>query len=456
MQPNRLRPWSFVWRIFLLSLVALEAPAIAQEDAAKMAEIIKNQSADDRFMGNVLVAKDGAVVFEQSSGWANAEWKIPNGATTKFRIGSVTKQFTAAAILLLAEKAKLQLDDPLSKFVPNAPESWRPVTLLQLLSHTGGIPSVTDQPEYRTWKLSPATPAENMARMADKPLEFAPGEKFKYSNSGYLLLGWIVEIVSGQSYAEFLREHIFQPLGMNDTGIDSNVRIIPSRATGYARTPEGLAHAPFINMTFPAGAGAMYSTTHDLLRWTQGLFGGKILNADSLKRMTTPVKSEYALGLGVRSPGGRTVISHTGGIEGFNSQLAYYPDSKTTIVVLANLTGSPYVQVARQLEAAAFGEPIPTMPDIAAGGGAPKSGFRLTFPGNDVTVIARAFERAYNTKVTLSESVRGKTVKLNVTAPTRDELRLKLIAGLRQNGIQVIEGSDGITLTSELSASGGK
>ena len=343
-------------RFFLCLLVS--AVAGLAQDTARMSDVVKAQSAGDRFMGSVLVAKDGTTVFEQSSGWANIEWKIPNTAVTKFRLGSVTKQFTAAAILLLEEQGKLKVEDPLSKFIPSAPEAWKSVTLYHLLTHTSGVPSFTDLSEYGTWKLSPENPAQMMAHIRDKPLDFTPGEKFKYSNSGYVLLGWVVELASGQSYETFLREHVFRPLGMNDSGYDSNTAVIPQRASGYVPGPSGLTNAPYIDMHVPGGAGALYSTTADLLRWTQGLFGGKLLSAASLQKMTTPFKSSYAFGLGVSTVKGHKVIAHAGAIEGFNTQLTYYPESKVTVVVLANVNGTAAGELAGQLATLAFGETV--------------------------------------------------------------------------------------------------
>lgn len=345
----------------LLLVLLVSGSTVLAQDTARMSAVLKAQAANDRFMGSVLVAKEGAVIFEQSVGWANVEWKIAHTPATKFRIGSVTKQFTAAAILLLAERGKLTLDDPLSKFIPSAPETWKPVTVRQLLSHTGGVPSFTDIPEYGINKLRPDTPAQSIAPVANKPLEFTPGEQFKYSNSGYVLLGWIVEVVSGQSYETFLRENIFKPLGMSDSGLDSNTAMIPQRASGYVPGPSGLLNAPYIDMHVPHGAGAIYSTTADLHRWTQGLFGGKLLSAASLEEMITPVKSNYAFGLMVTTTKGRKVISHGGGIEGLNAMLTYYPESKVTVVVLANNNGPAFAPLAEQLAMLAFGETV-TLP----------------------------------------------------------------------------------------------
>jgi CubicO group peptidase (beta-lactamase class C family) len=187
-----------MWLVWLVSAVV----ACAQ-DTARMEAVVKAQTAGDRYMGNVLVVRDGVTLFSGSYGWANLEWKVPHTPTSKFRIGSVTKQFTAAAILLLEERGKLKVGDLVSKYVPATPDAWKDVTVHHLLSHTSGVPSFTDLPDYKKWQVLGETPAQTMVHIRDLPLDFAPGEKFKYSNTGYTLLGWIVEIVSGQSYETF-------------------------------------------------------------------------------------------------------------------------------------------------------------------------------------------------------------------------------------------------------------
>ena len=203
-----------------------------------------------------------------------------------------------------------------------------------------------------------ATPGQLVARFRDKPLDFQPGEKWSYSNSGYILLGYLIEKISGESYEKFVQENIFTPLGMKDSGYDSNSAIIPHRAAGYVPTPSGPLNAGYINMTVPLSAGALYSTTHDLLFWEQGLFGGKLLSAASLQKMTTPFKSDYAFGLGVRTVNGHKVIDHGGGIEGFNTYLAYYPDKKVTVAVLGNLNGQTPQEIAAKLGSIALGEKV--------------------------------------------------------------------------------------------------
>jgi len=330
----------------------------AQEKLLRMEQIIQSSVTGQRFMGTVLVAQNDQVLLDKGYGYANLEWQIPDSPQAKFRLGSITKQFTAACILLLEERGKLKTDDPVKKYMPDAPAAWDKITIYNLLTHTSGIPSFTGFPDYRSTEAQPTTPEKLVARFRDKPLDFQPGEKWNYSNSGYVLLGYLVEKISGQSYKDFVQENIFKPLGMNDSGYDSNSAIILHRAYGYAPGPNGPVNAGYIDMSIPFSAGALYSTTHDLLRWEQGLFGGKLLSAASLKKMTTPFKENYACGLGVRTVHGHAEIDHGGGIEGFNTELAYYPDDKLTIVVLANLNGDAPESIANQLAAVVHGEKV--------------------------------------------------------------------------------------------------
>jgi CubicO group peptidase (beta-lactamase class C family) len=311
-----------------------------------------------QFMGSVLVAQDGKILLDQGYGFANLEWQVSNTPTTKFRLGSITKQFTAASILLLEERGKLKVEDPVKKYLTDAPAAWDKITIFHLLTHTSGIPNFTGFPDYPTSEATPTTPEKLVARFRDKPLEFEPGTKWNYSNSGYALLGYLIEKISGQSYAGFVQENIFTPLGMKDSGYDSNSAVISRRATGYAPSFAGPVNAGFIHMSIPFAAGALYSTTEDLLRWEQGLFGGKVLKPESLAKMTTPFKEDYAFGLGVTAKNGHKVIWHNGGIEGFNTALEYYPDDKLVVAVLANLNGPFVEQIAANLGKVAHGETV--------------------------------------------------------------------------------------------------
>ena len=344
-------------RIVIVTLLA--TGCFGQEDpTARMEQVVQSYVSAKQFMGSVLVARDGKVLLSHGYGSANLEWEIPNSPTTKFRLGSITKQFTATCILLLEERGKLKIDDPVKKYMPDAPAAWDKITIYHLLTHTSGIPSFTGFPDYRATEAIATTPEQLAARFRDKPLEFQPGEKWNYSNSGYVLLGYLIEKISGQSYGEFVQKNIFDPLGMKDSGYDSNVAIIPHRADGYTPKPKGIEHAGYIDMSIPFSAGALYSTTEDLLLWEQGLFGGKVLSAASLQKMTTPFKNDYAFGLGVRNDKGLKVIDHGGGIEGFNTQLGYYPDDKLVVAVLGNLNGGAPSAIAAKLASVAHGEKV--------------------------------------------------------------------------------------------------
>jgi CubicO group peptidase (beta-lactamase class C family) len=353
MNPSRLL--AALCRAVVLLSLSLTASA---QDIVRVRDVVRQHVDTKTFMGSVLVARDGEVLLSEGFGFANLEWQVPNMPTTKFRLGSITKQFTAAAILLLAERGKLSLEDPIEKHWPEAPAAWHSVTIYHVLTHTGGIPNLTSFPEFTTFKLSPSPVEKTVALFKDRPLEFVPGSQMRYSNSGYVLLGYLIERISGQSYAAFLRNNIFEPLSMHDTGYDAHAEIIERRAAGYSPSPNGFANSPYIDMTIPGGAGGLYSTTEDLLRWTQGLFGGTLLTGASLEKMTTPFKDDYALGVASRERNGRKVISHDGGIEGFNTSLMYYPAEKVTIVVLGNVTGGAPSQIANQAGAVMFGEPV--------------------------------------------------------------------------------------------------
>jgi CubicO group peptidase (beta-lactamase class C family) len=340
------------------ALLALPIAPCWAQDAARMDQIVQTFVADHTFMGSVLVARGSQVLFSKGYGSADLEWDVPNSPSTKFRLGSVTKQFTAASILLLEERGKLSVNDPVKKYLPDAPAAWDKITIFHLLTHTSGIPNFTAFPDYA--KLEPfATTAEQVvARFRDKPLDFAPGASWSYSNSGYVLLTYLIERISGGKYETFVRDNIFTPLGMKDSGYDSNSSVILRRASGYVSQNDQFENAGFVHMTGPQGAGALYSTTEDLLKWEQGLFGGKLLRAASLEKMTTPFKSHYAFGLQVDTVGGHKAIEHGGGIEGFNTELAYYPDDKLTVVVLGNVNGAAPGEIATKLAALSHGEAV--------------------------------------------------------------------------------------------------
>jgi CubicO group peptidase (beta-lactamase class C family) len=324
-----------------------------------METIIRSFVDKKQFMGSVLVARGDNILLDKGYGFANLEWNIPNSPTTKFRLGSLTKQFTAASILLLGERGKLNVNDPVKKYMPDAPAAWDKITIYNLLTHTSGIPDFIGFADYASLEPFATTPEQVVALFRDKPLEFQPGEDWNYSNSGYILLGYLLEKISGEKFERFVQENIFTPLGMADSGYDSNSAVIQNRASGY--TPESggrLVNARYISMTIPFAAGGLYSTTEDLLRWEQGLLGDKLLSAASLKQMLTPFKNDYAFGLVVRMENGHQVIDHGGRIPGFDTALVYYPEDKLTVIVLGNTDADLAPEIAVDVGTLAHGNNV--------------------------------------------------------------------------------------------------
>jgi CubicO group peptidase (beta-lactamase class C family) len=340
----------------IIIALALAGACLAEDTAARMEQVVQGYVGQKQFMGSVLVAKPAGVLLSKGYGYANLEWDVPNSPSSKFRLGSITKQFTAACILLLEERGKLKTSDLVKKYMPDAPAAWDKITIFHLLTHTSGIPNFTSFPDYGPTKTLPSPAEKTVARFRDKPLDFQPGDKWSYSNSGFVLLGYLIGKISGESYEKFVQENIFSPLGMHDSGYDSYSEIIKHRASGYTPHDSGMINASYLDMSIPGGAGGLYSTTEDLLRWERSLFGGKVLSAESLRKMTTPYKGNYGFGLFITEANGIKVIDHAGGIDGFNTFLAYYPSDQLVVVVLANLNGKEPEEIARKLAQVAHGE----------------------------------------------------------------------------------------------------
>ena len=334
--------------VFALLIVAFvtATSAFAQKDAEKKIDDLLNQYHEyGQLNAAVLVADKGKVIYEKGFGMANMEWKIPNQPDTKFRIGSITKQFTAAIILQMVDEGKIKLDGKLSDYLPDyRKDTGGRVTIHQLLNHTSGIPSYTGNPEFFP-KLSrnPLTVPEFVKTLASGDLEFEPGSKFAYNNSGYTLLGAIIEKISGKSYEAVLTERILKPLGMTNTGYDHHATLLEKRASGYQKTPAGFVNAPYLDMSLPYAAGSIYSTVGDLYKWEQALHEGSIISAESRKLMFTPGLADYGYGVGIfvrplaTSDQKIKLISHSGGINGFNSVMTRAVDSGRTVIILDNV-----------------------------------------------------------------------------------------------------------------------
>lgn len=334
------------------ALAARDNPAAAFDAYLQAAQAVMN------FQGTVLVARDGEPVLEKGYGLASRELAVPNTPATRFLIGSVTKQFTAAAILQLQEQGKLSVQDPISRHLPAWPKATGDrVTIHQLLSHTAGIPNYTDDAAVMARRTVEMTLDELCATFRDKPLDFEPGTSWSYSNSGYVILGLVIEAVTGQSYEQYVREHLLEPAGMRDSGYGHLATVIPNRACGYSSQGGTWANTPRVAMSVPYAAGALCATAADLLRWDQALYGDKVLAAASREAMFTPVAQGYGYGQMMQDRFGHREIAHGGGIDGFTTHLARYPDDRLTIIVMCNNEAVDASAIGVALAAIAFGRP---------------------------------------------------------------------------------------------------
>jgi D-alanyl-D-alanine carboxypeptidase len=309
------------------------------------------------FAGSVLVAKDGVALLRQGFGLADRERNVAHGATGKFRLGSLTKQFTATAILQLMERGLLSLDEEIARHYPNAAAHWRGVTLFHLLTHTSGIPSYTSIPGFfRELAQRDRTPREIIALTENEPLEFPPGAQFKYCNGGYILLGQVIERLSGQTYPEYIRKNILLPLGLVGTGYEHVAEIVPERVPGYRVQNGRIEPAAYLAMSLPYAAGAIYSTADDLLAWQRALAAAKPISRTSVDLMFANHGYGYGFAWGIQRQFGRRQFVHAGGINGFSVVLSHYPDEDLTVIVLANVQAAPVQKIARDLAALHFGE----------------------------------------------------------------------------------------------------
>lgn len=385
----------------ILVIAILSAAAAAQDLARRADEYINRYVKNNQFSGAVLVARGGKVVLSKGYGMANYELDVANVAQTKFRLGSITKQFTAMAILQLQEKGLLSVDDPVTKYFPDYKIAEK-VTIHHLLSHTSGIHSFTSDPGYGQIMTLPSPVEKTIARFKDKPLDFAPGEKWDYSNSGYILLGAIIEKVSGKSYEAYLKENIFDPLGMVNTGYDHSDVILKNRAAGYQINGSKMINAPYLDMTIPHAAGALYSNVEDLYLWDRALYTEKLVKKASLEKMFTPVKNYYGYGWAIENQKDHKRISHNGGINGFGTQINRYVNDDVCVIVLSNLVPSPVGKIANDLGTIAFGETLelakerkeikvdPKIYDAYAGQYELAPGFILTITREDGRLFSQA------------------------------------------------------------------
>ena len=342
----------------LLAKGAKDQPVISSE---KIVDNLYSSLKEKEYPGiAVLVAKDDKVQYKKGFGYADLKGKVVVTPDTKFRIGSVTKQFTGAAILKLQENNLLSVNDKLSKFIPDFPRGDE-VTIHQLLTHTSGIHSYTGKSDFLDRVTKTISPDSLIAYFKSDPYDFNPGDRFLYNNSGYFLLGYIISKVSEKSYADYLKETFFDPLGMTNTGVHYPGIKLDHEAKGYTKKGDKYEESLNWDMSWAGGAGSLYSTVDDLHKWNQALYGGKVISEKSLQAALTPVvlngnvptPQKYGYGLGLTTYRGMDIVTHSGGLHGFLTQLAYYPKEKMTVVMFTN-TSEPEINFDPNKIAEAF------------------------------------------------------------------------------------------------------
>jgi len=333
--------------LFIFYALVYTGPVFAQDTASEIDAFMSKVVANNQFNGSVLVAEQGKVIYKKGFGFANMDWEIENAADTKFRIGSVTKQFVSLQIMQLVAEKKIKLDGKLIDYLPEyRKDTGEKITIHHLLTHTSGIPSYTGLPGF--WSDSTRNPYAidySIKHFHSGDLEFEPGTKMRYNNTGYFLLAAIIEKVTGKSFQDNLQERILDPLNMKHSGLDRNKKILNKRASGYLKDFNGYVNEPYFYMPNALGAGDMFSTIEDLYLWDQGLYSDKLLSAKYKKIMFTPFLRNYAYGWGIskvplaESSDSVQVITHSGGINGFNTIIFRLIKDKHLIVLLNN-TGS--------------------------------------------------------------------------------------------------------------------
>jgi CubicO group peptidase (beta-lactamase class C family) len=330
------------------------------DNAPNQIDTLVSQYADCcSFTGTVLVSEHNRVIFKKGFGLANREWNIPNTPDVKFRLGSITKQFTSMLVMQQVAKGFIKLDGPLSDYLPYyRRDTGSKITISQLLAHTSGIPSYTDDPKFQTdVSRNHYAVEEFVKKFCSGDLQFEPGTRFRYDNSGYFILGAILEHVTGKTYEALLKENILVPLAMKDSGYDHHADVLSKRASGYQQDLAAVVNAPYLDMSIPYAAGSLYSTVEDLYKWDQALYTDRLVRGDLKKKLFAPNLENYGFGWFIRvipagEPGaGQTMISHGGGINGFNTLEQRLVGDHDLIVIFNNTPGTALDEIAKGIRA---------------------------------------------------------------------------------------------------------
>ena len=347
----------------------LSFSAIAQNLEGEFDNILEANYKPNQPGATALVYKNGQVIYRKGFGNANLELDVKMQADHVFEIGSITKQFTAIAILMLEEQGKLKVEDDITKYIPDYPTQGKNISIHQLLNHTSGIKSYTGMQSFRELARTDMTPTELIDVFKNEPMDFNPGEAYRYNNSGYVILGHIIEVISGVSYAEFIQTHIFDPLGMHNSYYGSMKQLIKNRAYGYQQNDQGYVNADYLSLTLPYAAGSLMSNVDDLLKWQLALNTNKLISRSTYEKaingstLNNGDTIGYGYGLQDGDLQGSKSISHGGGIFGYTTMGIYLPEEDVFVSVLTNCDCNSPGGVANKIAAIAIGKPFPSIKD---------------------------------------------------------------------------------------------
>jgi CubicO group peptidase (beta-lactamase class C family) len=348
----------------LFAMVTNAQSKDVQQLTSQFDQLLSKQFNANESGATALVARKGQIIYKKAFGMANMELNVPMQADNVFRIGSITKQFTAVAILQLAEQGKLNLQDDITRFLPDYPTQGAKITIEHLLTHTSGIQNYTNIKDTISRSTADFTPAKMVDYFKGLQLRFAPGSRWEYSNSGYFILGYIIEKVSGQPYASYLEEHFFKPIGMTNSRYGSDLQLVKNRVDGYTKGDKGFENSPYISMTQPYAAGAIQSTVEDLFKWQQAVHSGKLLKKESLEKALTRYKltdgstTSYGYGWRLGNLYESPTIWHGGLINGFITMAMYLPKEDIFVAVFSNCECNSPEGTTSKLAALAMGRPL--------------------------------------------------------------------------------------------------
>jgi len=359
-------------KIFRITFLFLFIASLgAQEVTTTFDQLLKEKYPDDGPGATILVAKKGEVLYRKAFGLANLELQIPMKPEHVFELGSITKQFTAVSILMLAEEGKLKTSDKITKYLPDYPNGDQ-ITIYHLLNHTSGIKSYTEAPDLQNFAKTGKTPIELINFFKDQEVDFQPGEQWHYNNSGYIVLGYIIEQISDMSYEDFITKHIFDRLGMKNSYYGSKSRVINNRASGYQPTENGFRNADYISMTLPYAAGSLMSCVDDMLLWHKAIRDNTLISAESQAKAFTNTTlndgslTNYGYGWQINELNGTKSIEHGGGIFGYVTQGVYVPNEDIYVITLTNANGNSPQDVSLKMAAMVMDTPMPDVEQAVA------------------------------------------------------------------------------------------